>query len=267
MPKTIIAGSIVGGDDLKQEMKKYVSMGMGVNSVAMMLMLLDQGEDFEAIFVDHGTDWPETYEYFEMFQGWLKDNGHDLVTVLKPNIILNKKTEPIIFDNLYNFCLHQNMVPTSLMRWCTAKFKVKPIMDYVETPCFMYIGIDFDEAKRAKISVNKGVENRWPLIEHEVDREGCKQIIREHGLPVPMKSGCYICPFQRKAQWRELRMIHPGLFCKAIALEDANREYRISRGKIPFTLSMSKKSLRSIVDEDQMNLFEQDNYPPCQCGL
>lgn len=49
-------------------MKKYLSFGGGVNSVAMMLMLLDQKDDFEAIFVDHGTDWPETYEYFEMFQ-------------------------------------------------------------------------------------------------------------------------------------------------------------------------------------------------------
>jgi len=39
-------------------MKKYLSYGGGVDSTAMMLMLLDQGEEFEAIFVDHETDYP-----------------------------------------------------------------------------------------------------------------------------------------------------------------------------------------------------------------
>ncbi|RLC23031.1 MAG: hypothetical protein DRH93_08360 [Deltaproteobacteria bacterium] len=56
-------------------MKNYLSFGGGVNSVAMMLLLLDQKAEFEAIFVDHETDWPETYEYFDMFQKWLKDHG------------------------------------------------------------------------------------------------------------------------------------------------------------------------------------------------
>ncbi|HEX9972317.1 MAG TPA: phosphoadenosine phosphosulfate reductase family protein [bacterium] len=67
-------------------MKKYLSFGGGVNSVAMMLMLLDQKDEFEAIFVDHGTDWPETYEYFEMLQGWMKDHRHSQITVLKPDV-------------------------------------------------------------------------------------------------------------------------------------------------------------------------------------
>jgi len=230
-------------------------------------MLLDQGENFEAIFVDHGTDWPETYEYFGMLQGWLKDNGHDLVTVLKPGVVKNKKTDPIVFDNLYDFAKHRRFAPNGFQRWCTADFKIKPIMEYIATPCFMYIGIDFGEAKRAKISSISGVENRWPLIENEIERDGCKQIIREHGLPVPVKSGCFICPFQKKSQWRELRMLHPDLFCKAMELERVCADFRIESGKKPYTLSASGKTLTSIVDEDQMNLFEQDDYPPCQCGL
>ena len=238
-----------------------------MNSTAMMLMLLDQKAEFEAIFVNHGADWPETYEYFDMFQVWLKENGHDPITVLKPNRVLNKTTKPVVFDNLYSFSLHMRMVPSGFRRWCTADFKMKPIIEYIETPCFMLIGIDAGESKRAKISSIGGVENRWPLIEHDIDRDGCKQIIMEHGLPVPMRSGCFICPFQRQSQWRELRMLHPDLFCKAIALEDANAEYRAKKGKAPMTLSQNKKSLRSIVDENQMNLFEQDDYPPCECGL
>ena len=246
-------------------MKKYLSFGGGVNSVAMMLLLLDQKDEFEAVFVDHGTDWPETYEYVNMFQGWLKKHGHDQITVLKPAHSKDLEGKP--FSNLYEFSYFRRIVPSGFRRWCTADFKVKPIYKYVDTPSFMLIGIDFGEAKRARISTEKGIENRYPLIEYEIDREGCKKIIYDSGLDIPMKSGCYICPFQRKAQWIELRKKHPELFCKAQQLEDRNMEYRIEKGKKPMTLSSSRKRLKSFIDEDQMHLFEEDNYPPCQCGL
>ncbi len=244
-------------------MKKYLSFGGGVNSVAMMLMLLDQKDDFEAIFVDHGSDWPETYEYFEMFQGWLKKHSHKPVTVLKPNLF--RKKDGKTFDSLYDYAFFYKIIASRRFRWCTAEFKVKPIHKYVDNPCFMYIGIDFGELQRVKISTQGGIENRYPLIENEIDRNGCEKIILDHGLPVPMKSGCYICPFQPNGMWIELRKVHPELFCKAQQLEKNAAKYRIERGKKP--ISIRSKSLKSIIDENQMNLFEQDDYPPCQCGL
>jgi len=240
-------------------MKKYLSFGGGVNSVAMMLMLLDQNEEFEAIFVDHGTDWPETYEYFEMFQGWLKDQGHSLIKVLKPDVQG--------FDNLYDYYFSKKKIPSIMKRDCTDKFKLRPVYKYVEKPCFMLLGIDYGESHRARINTKNGVENRYPLIEYEINRDGCKEIIIKSGLPVPMKSGCFTCPFQRAGQWKELRTVHPDLFCKAQTLEKAVMDDRIKNGKKPFTLNNRGKKLKSIVEEDQMNLFEQDDYPPCQCGL
>ena len=235
-------------------MKFYLSFGGGVNSVAMMLMFLDQKEEFEAIFVDHETDWPETYEYFEMFQGWLKEHGHQPIITIKAT-------------SLYDYALSKSMVPATYPRWCTRQFKLSPIMKYYKKPCFNMLGIASDESKRAKLSVEKGVENRFPLIEADIDRDGCKQIILGHGLPLPMKSGCYICPFQRRNQWVELRTKHPDLFCKAQQLEKKNMEYRESKGKVPLTLSPTKKPLNVLVNEDQMKLFEEMEYPPCHCGL
>ena len=114
--------------------------------------------------------------------------------------------------------------------------------------------------------MKKGIENRWPLIERDIDRANCKKIIIRHGLPLPQKSGCFICPFQRKAQWIELRRIRPELFCKAEQLEKRNMEYRKSKGKTPLYLSASKKPLRVIVNEAQGVLWEELK-PPCQCGL
>ena len=245
-------------------MRKYLSFGGGVNSVAMMLMLLDQGDEFEAIFVDHETDYPETYKYLEMFQSWLVKREHEKITVLKPSVYRRNTDET--FNSLYDYAYSRSLVPT-FRRWCTGDFKVKPIHEYIETPCFMLIGIDWGEAKRAKIATEKGVENRYPLIESEIDRQGCKDIIAAHNLPIPIKSGCYICPFQKRQQWIQLRRNNPELFCKAQQLEERNKKYRRSKGKKPMTLSPTKKSLKTIVDENQMNLFEEDNYPPCECGL
>jgi 3'-phosphoadenosine 5'-phosphosulfate sulfotransferase (PAPS reductase)/FAD synthetase len=247
-------------------MKKYLSFGGGVNSVAMMLLLLDQGKNFdEAVFIDHETDWPETYEYLAMFQDWLEKNGHDKITVLKPEM----KRKGKIWNNLYDFHFHKSLVPLVKFRSCTGDFKVRPYHKYVSKPCFSLIGFSYEEAHRAKISIEKGVEIRWPLIEQEITRDGCKDIIRNHGLPVPRKSGCFICPFQPRRQWIELRRIHPELFCKAMKLEEKNILYQIKKhpDRLPYTINGGKKKLFSYIEEDQMKIFEQDIFPPCSCGL
>jgi len=247
-------------------MRNYLSFGGGVNSVAMMLMLLDQGADFEAVFVNHETDWPETYEYFTMFQGWLVENGHRQITELKPQLNIKRSGE--VFDSLYEYCWSREMVPSFMSRWCTDKFKIRALKKYVETPAFQYLGIDAGEAHRAKLNAFKGVENRFPLIEANINRAGCKDIIKSHGLPVPMKSGCYICPFQKRGQWGELRRKHPCLFQDAVDLEQRNIKNRIKRGKAPLYLFQSFKApLSAVVGETQRPVFKQDEYPPCECGL
>ena len=45
----------------------------------------------------------------------------------------------------------------------------------------------------------------WPM-----DRAACERIIREAGLPVPMKSACWFCPASKKPEIIWLRDHHPG---------------------------------------------------------
>jgi len=237
-------------------MKNYLSFGGGVNSVAMYLMLIDQGmtpgdpdNGFEAVFVDHGTDWPETYEYVDMFKSKYP------LTVLK-----SEKT-------LYNYAWDYKMFPSKLMRWCTRIHKSEILDKYQKTPCFVFIGYDWGERNRAIMKSKDGREYRWPLIENEIDREGCKEVILAHGLPVPMRSGCYICPFQRVGQVRELRKKHPDLFCKLEKLEDRNNEELKRRGYKPWY--SFKKPVRDVAEKDidQIKLWKEDEYPPCECML
>lgn len=241
-------------------MKKYLSFGGGVNSVAMLLLLLkEKGSYDEAIFVDHGADWPETYEYFNMLQEWLAENGHDQITVLSPDI---GTVEGQRFDRLFDYYEFKKNVPTRRYRDCTRRAKIAPIRKYVETPCFMLLGISDDEAHRAKISTKKSIENRYPLIEREISRDDCKKIIASSGLPVPIRSGCFCCPFQRKSQFRTLRRKHPDLFCQIEKIENAAAKEHSGRN-----VYLKGVPIRDYIDESQMSLFDADEYPPCQCGL
>lgn len=231
-------------------MKNYLSFGGGVNSVAMYLYLLDQGVEFEAVFVDTDCEKPSTYRYLEYF---IKRHP---VTIIKP-----------LLGNLYEYCWKYRMVPSVYPAWCSVRFKREPFAKYVKTPCFKLLGIDAGEAKRARMGGEDGIENRFPLIEANMNRILCIRYIKKRGYEVPPKSSCYFCPQQTIAKWKEIRREYPDLFCKAEQLEKRNMEYRESKGKKPMFLYSNAKPLRVVVDENQTQMFRRDENPPCECFL
>ena len=225
--------------------KRYLSFGAGVDSTALMLLLLDEGRDFETVFIDHGGDYPETYEYVE----YLKETGYE-ITVLKPSVI----AKVIRYDNIYDYFWHYKGIPLRNYRICTQKFKIEVFNKHVETPCIVYMGYDWSEYTRAqkpKKITKKGMEYQYPLIEKRITRSQCKKIIRDHGLRVPRKSGCWFCAFQSKRQWKRLRDTHPDLFKKAMALEEN------ARTRDPRKHLYRKKPLSSIWQENKITNFQR----------
>lgn len=188
-------------------MKKYLSHGMGVNSTALMLFLEKKGIEFESVFVDHGGDYPETYEYLE----YLKDEGYS-ITVIIPEVEGCHTIE--------EYCIKYRIIPIRQLRWCTDKFKIRVLYKYFEKPCISYIGICKDEEKRVFASKHiKDIANIYPLIEKGITRNDCIKIIQDHSLRVPPKSGCWFCPFSRKSEIRQLMLNHPDLYKKRKFLE------------------------------------------------
>jgi 3'-phosphoadenosine 5'-phosphosulfate sulfotransferase (PAPS reductase)/FAD synthetase len=237
-------------------MKTYLSHGGGVDSWALYLYLLEQGKipgkDFEAVFVNHGTDLPETYEYMDMMIA----KGYP-VTIIKP------KVEGI--SSLYKYALKWKMIPSRRIRWCTQKYKVLPLLEFYQKPCVEYIAFNADEKKRIKPKRNnKAEENEvYPLVMYGINRQGCVDIIKRHGLPVPIKSGCWLCPFQRRSQWIELKQRHPDLFQKAVDLEKLCNERRKATGKKPIYFGgrpletyIAPKDSRGRLSTENTSLFE-----------
>lgn len=248
------------------DVKVYLSHGGGVNSWALYLYLIDQGEitgqDFEAVFVDHRTDWPETYEYMDM----MRAKGYP-VTVIRPDV--NG------YSNLYDYYAWKGMILHRATRDCTGKFKIKTLTKYQQKPCVVLLGIDAGESHKAKLHEENGKTYDYPLVEAGIDREGCIDIIKHHNLPVPPRPGCYICPIQRRAQWIELKRVHPDLFCKATKLEKLCNERRAAAGKepvyfrdIPLETLVKPKTRRERAKVEQISLLDADyDMPPCRCAL
>jgi hypothetical protein len=59
----------------------------------------------------------------------------------------------------------------------------------------------------------------YPLVGWGLDRERCKKIITQAGLPVPIKSACFYCPASKKQEIVWLQENHPELLERALAIE------------------------------------------------
>lgn len=200
---------------------EMISFGAGVNSVAMTIMLVNEGWRGPVVFADPGAEHPNTYCYLQVFEKWLKLHGLS-VTRIAPD------TRPDLYPPSYRMsliekCEKKQIVPIMLNRWCTTEYKRRPLTRWAkkEGIGIQLLGIDAGEERRSYISERGGILLEYPLVDRGIDREQCKAIIEGAGLSIPPKSGCWLCPFQKLSEWRALYDLRPDLFEKAVELDDA----------------------------------------------
>lgn len=192
-----------------------LSYGGGVNSTALILLLIQKKIKIDLIiYADVGSEHPETDKFINYFKKWCKSKKLTFVTVRSH------------LGNIYDYYHRNNIIPYRMFRSCTDKFKIRVINKYLKKNYSdfrinMFLGIDAGESHRAKELDG----NYYPLVEHNVDRAGCISLIKDAGLKIPRKSGCWFCPFQPKQEWINLLNNDPDLFEKAIELEKNCRSY------------------------------------------
>ena len=196
-----------------------LSFGAGVNSTAILILSAQGKYPLDAvIFADTQCERPETYQHIEQ-------NCKPLCEQLGiPFHIVSR-------GNLYDWYVYYKMIPVRMIRACTEKFKVTPIKKFLKKEYgenfTVVMGIDAGESHRAERYKDKTdyAPMNFPLIDAGIDRDGCKKIIQDYGWEIPIKSGCFFCPFTRKIQWLDLLHNHRGLFLKAEMLEKQSRMY------------------------------------------
>ena len=81
-----------------------------------------------------------------------------------------------------------------------------------------------DPAKQTRPSREQWLDQHffeywYPLKDWGYDRARCEKVIRDVGLPVPMKSACYFCPASKKQEIVWLQQHHPDLLERALTIE------------------------------------------------
>ncbi len=232
--------------------KYIVSYGGGINSTALIVFLFEKKFPLDyVIFSDTGDEMPETYEYLDIMDKYLKKRN------IPFKIVKNRKKE-----KLSDKCLRREVIPSQIWRWCTRDFKVLPIHAFyrrLNSHVYQYMGIDYGEVHRMKPSNVDYVTNLYPLIDYKINREECIKKIKRAKIPIPVKSGCYFCPFNNMERWKEVYKKHPKLYKYSMKIEEENKHYKTQK-LAPKGLSL--RELKKIMDKKKkLPVIKMDS--PC----
>ena len=205
------------GDKSNDKAFVSMSMGAGVQTTAMLLKWPDKFE--HVIFADTGDEKTETYAYIEKYlKPFCAQHGITWHTV--------RNTK---YDSLMHACISKKALP-SMTRWCTGDFKIKPIHRKLrelgatsKKPAYVAVGISIDESQRLSsnsfIDKPKYEHKIYPFIDYRMTRNDCYQIIKDHGWPLPLKSGCDFCPFNPKKTIMRIKSENPKRYDQIVAME------------------------------------------------
>lgn len=257
----------------------FVAYGGGTNSTAMLIEMWKRKIPVDLIlFADTGAERPETYEYRDLFCEWLVARG-------LPKIITgryhNAQGQPQTLEQ--ELLGYRNLpAPCYGGKGCSLKYKISPQDVYLNNyaPCIevwargekvnKYVGYDYGEERRAENAhaydiVDKKYKKHYPLIEWEIDREDCVQIIKDAGLPLPGKSSCFFCPNMKKREIRQLYRDHPDLFARAVAIEQSARDNLLTVKGLGRTWTWADMIKNESAQIGICEAFDEDSAMPCGC--
>lgn len=262
---------------------KVISLGLGIQSTAMYVMScrgeLDRAD--VAIFADPGLEHPETYKTLDWLWSWTeKNDGIPIIyhkrTALNEDILRGTNSTGHKFASIPAFTGETGMV----RRQCTTEYKIRPVGRAIRywhglkprqkmKPTEVWIGISTDEAGRMKDNPRYNMTNVYPLIEKWISRDDCVEYLREHKIPVAVKSSCIFCPYHSDSYWRDLKRNEPDLFDKAVEVDEAIRDMSKKGMREPIYLHRSTTPLKDIDFEAQQDLFGEGFGNECEgyCGL
>ncbi|HEX7856959.1 MAG TPA: hypothetical protein VF503_25035 [Sphingobium sp.] len=195
--------------------------GMGVDSTAMIIEWIARGLPLSVVLTaDTGIEREETYAFLPVFQRWMSDRGieHHVVRYTPRHF----RHWPPYFTLLEN-CLTNAPLPSiSFGRHsCSQKWKIQPQDGWVAAgqparDCWAeggrvvkLIGYDMSPADSRRYAHREGhvsalYDYRYPLREWGWDRTACADRIRAEGLPIPIKSACWLCAAQKVEELESL---------------------------------------------------------------
>lgn len=267
----------------------YLSLGAGVQSSAMLVMsalkLYDCPKADIAVFADTGDEPQWVYDYLENhLRPFGAANGIPVHTTSKGKLsewMIDRQRQQKRFVSVPIYTASGDGGREGMLRrQCTREFKIEPIEKFVrrhlgylprqrikETVTSLH-GISIDEAMRMKPSRTSWITNRWPLVDAEMTRRDCLNLLDFHGFPEPRKSSCVYCPYHSDVFWLDLQQNYPDEFAKAVEFDANVRDMRMAGREQPGYVHRSCKPLDQVdfdPNKDQIDMFMNE----CEgmCGI
>ena len=248
---------------------QILSMGWGVQTFGMLVMI-EKGllpKPDLIIHADTKAEKPETIEFKNKI-------GIPLIEKLGIEYVEVSKDRGIIYGYL-----NLNSIPQAGFRSCTDKYKVEPLnyylrdryKDMIESKPYYqcWIGISTDE-KRRRIPKEdqrpKYQQMIYPFLDLNYSRNDIIDYIKSNGYEIPVKSGCFMCPYAGLRGFLELKEKHPDLFNIAVHMENNYFENRPERDH--GFLMDSKIKLQTLKEMKSLFSYQQieNNMNECDSG-
>ena len=204
-----------------------VSLSGGKDSTAMLLMMLEKGEQVDdVVMFDMGWEFPEMYEHLDKLE---QDTGLT-ITRLKPPTPLDY----LMFDKPLAKGKRKGQKGYGWARpnarWCTSiktNTLDKHMKQYADS--ILCVGIAADETKRPTVP-----GKRYPLREWGTTEKQCLDYCLSRGYTWGGlyshfdRVSCWCCPLKSLPELRALRKYHPQLWQRLLEMDDrACNSYRI----------------------------------------
>ena len=267
-------------------MLNVISLGAGVQSSVMALMAargeLEPTVD-ACLFADTGGEPESVYSFLSFLEEELPfpvyrvQHKEGLTKAIEDSVANGSRIgNPPLYTN-------NDGEVGILSRVCTTEYKINPIKKRIremfglkrnqrvkeEMRCTQWIGISLDEITRMRVSRDKWIDFRYPLVEQKMRRGDCLEWMKKNGYPEPPRSACVYCPYHDDRAWRKIKMKDQGGWDEAVRID------KLIRGGISGTtaselfLHQSGKPLEDIdfsndIDRGQLSFLDEcDGY----CGV
>lgn len=261
-------------DGSLKEPTRYISLGGGVQSTALVLMAVEGyfgTVPKAALFADLGWERNGFYQHLEKLT---KAVAPFPIITLKPgNIREDILAEGMEWASMPLYTRNSKGVPAMLPRQCSYEYKIVPIRRYVRDELNdpsrkkrpgaveMWLGISTDEALRMKDSTTNYIVHRYPLIEQGISRDDCNAYLKERGWEVA-RSACIGCPYTSGADWADMRANRPTDWADAV---DFDNRVRNQKKGLPIYVHRSAKPLEQAVlnPDDERDHFDDECEGMC----
>jgi len=266
--------------------KRVLSLGAGVQSTALLLMMI-HGEIEKAdavIFADTGWEPQAVYDHLDWLEGLMKEHDMPFYRVSKGNIRQDFIEGRTRFASMPLHILNAHGKKAMVRRQCTSEYKIKPLLKKQrelanlksgqrckEHRITTIIGISYDESQRMRDPEFSWIRNEYPLVDRKITRQDCIKWCLEKKYPKPPRSACIGCPFKSRDEWRHLKQ-SPTEWADAVEFDQALRTNKrlVDRFQGKAFLHSSMKPLQEVdlrTDEEQgiFSLFDLE----CEgmCGI